>query len=730
MLTPTGVTTQDYISSIKADSPVHVRMVFNAQNITLEDQDVNITDGLVLSDILNGDIDLTFGRAVMKQLTVGILNTSRVSSLIWTDEFTLEFGVEINGSINWVKIGTFLGERPKNITNVEIIEFTAYDSMSRFDILVDDFWDGITFPITVESIYHDLCDYVGVPYTSGDELPNIMSRVFTTSPSQLRGYTCRDLLAWIAEACGCYAKINANGQCNMVWYTDHSSELAFALDDEFHIETADIDIGLTWDEFDDYYWNDADKFVWNDLCGYEEVYGIDYLQVKQYGVDLDVDYPMNIGGNAYMIVDNPLLLVESAQDILDYIKPIYDRLMAFGGHLPVSIDCVGNWLVESGDVISVDVDDTHTVNAPVYVRSLKWNGSCVDTFETTGNVVREQVSNENRQKLDARNRIMLYAKDLYYNRQSGIDIEPSGVTISGGKYIKIESGGTFDVDATNFKIDSVNKYLQTGYWKFDEYGAHCLEPDLPSEFQIGNLNDRVPHSVGLFYTINTTANKASRIVLYAGGYNSSANAYYESGLNFYSAYNSGNPYMLVTPRSGTTLRIGQNAGSSSKVEEIWAVDCHATKFYGTYDATGENIISSDGYISVYPRGTTGNKIQLEEYTYNGTTYTKIWGSGTMIFEGTVQSPSSRDIKHDIHPIDEMGDKIDRLRPVSFVYDNDGGENKHYGLIYEEAVDVMSQICSNNESSKGINYMELIPVLLKEIQSLRTRVKELEERGVN
>ena len=104
MLTPTGVTTQDYIAAIKADSPVHVRMVFNAQNITLEDQDVNITDGLVLSDILNGDIDLTFGRAVMKQLTVGILNTSRVSSLIWTDEFTLEFGVEINGSINWVKI--------------------------------------------------------------------------------------------------------------------------------------------------------------------------------------------------------------------------------------------------------------------------------------------------------------------------------------------------------------------------------------------------------------------------------------------------------------------------------------------------------------------------------------------------------------------------------------------------------------------------------------------------
>jgi len=89
--------------------------------------------------------------------------------------------------------------------------------------------------------------------------------------------------------------------------------------------------------------------------------------------------------------------------------------------------------------------------------------------------------------------------------------------------------------------------------------------------------------------------------------------------------------------------------------------------------------------------------------------------------------SSKDIKHNIRDMDSPGERLDRLRPVTFVYDDDPAEKTRAGLIYEETEPVMPEICTGDEGNKAISYMELVPMLLKEIQDLRARVKALEER---
>jgi len=89
--------------------------------------------------------------------------------------------------------------------------------------------------------------------------------------------------------------------------------------------------------------------------------------------------------------------------------------------------------------------------------------------------------------------------------------------------------------------------------------------------------------------------------------------------------------------------------------------------------------------------------------------------------------SSREIKHDICPMESAGEKLDMLRPVTFVYDSDPEEQTRTGLIYEDTVGIMPEICTGDEGNKAINYVELIPVLLKEIQELRARMAELERR---
>ena len=50
---------------------------------------------------------------------------------------------------------------------------------------------------------------------------------------------------------------------------------------------------------------------------------------------------------------------------------------------------------------------------------------------------------------------------------------------------------------------------------------------------------------------------------------------------------------------------------------------------------------------------------------------------------TTHARSSREYKHDIADLPDMGGAIDALRPVSFVYN--GETNTRYGLIWEDAV---------------------------------------------
>ena len=99
-----------------------------------------------------------------------------------------------------------------------------------------------------------------------------------------------------------------------------------------------------------------------------------------------------------------------------------------------------------------------------------------------------------------------------------------------------------------------------------------------------------------------------------------------------------------------------------------------------------------------------------------------WGNG---YINNVITSSSRNIKHGIQELPEDGERLDRLRPVSFIYDDDPEETRRTGLILEEAMEVMPEICVED----GIKYIELIPIILKEMQGLRARVKEL-ERGQN
>ena len=138
--------------------------------------------------------------------------------------------------------------------------------------------------------------------------------------------------------------------------------------------------------------------------------------------------------------------------------------------------------------------------------------------------------------------------------------------------------------------------------------------------------------------------------------------------------------------------------------------------------------SYTGYwkLMVSPQHTGTNPAFLFQYYNNSNVLTT---AGTVNKTGFV-NPSSRAIKTNITNIKLDIDNIfDKIEPVQFTYIKDSGNTLQYGFIYEDLVKIIPNVCakwSPDPEMRGINYTQMIPILVQEIQNLRKRVASLEE----
>ena len=85
------------------------------------------------------------------------------------------------------------------------------------------------------------------------------------------------------------------------------------------------------------------------------------------------------------------------------------------------------------------------------------------------------------------------------------------------------------------------------------------------------------------------------------------------------------------------------------------------------------------------------------------------------------------IKENVQPLDEDA-IVDNLRPVTYINKNSGKQD--IGLIAHELQEHYPFLVSGEKDGKemqSVNYTGLIGVLIKEIQELKTTVKELKTR---
>lgn len=210
----------------------------------------------------------------------------------------------------------------------------------------------------------------------------------------------------------------------------------------------------------------------------------------------------------------------------------------------------------------------------------------------------------------------------------------------------------------------------------------------------------------------------------------------------------------------STLSSGANVDiakvNSSNQLLLGGTSC-ATQIQGTSVSVPKSlVVKGDSYSNYFQ--VTGNGSNPIIRLYNGNivfmksnstiinaiyafdTYANL--SGTWKLNSATISTSWRGAKHDIEEIpDRYSVLFDNLRPVRFKY-NDGTSGRyHTGLILEELKDAMDVagvdssefasycILDKETGEGGIRYEELISLAISEVQKLKKKNQELEQRIV-
>ena len=197
------------------------------------------------------------------------------------------------------------------------------------------------------------------------------------------------------------------------------------------------------------------------------------------------------------------------------------------------------------------------------------------------------------------------------------------------------------------------------------------------------------------------------------------------------SYSTGLPSYYAT---GTELRFGAviNAGVGKDVSvNIGTIN----------DSTNTGIIQVFSNAASYPYyGTGPYNLCLQPNGGNVGIYTsspsyKLHVVGTAYATGAAGALSDVRHKKDIKPIESGLSDIIKLNPVKYKWIDDdivdsGMEGEHYGFIAQEIQTILPNIVliqDNEEKTLGLKLTELIPILVKAIQELSDKVKDLENK---
>lgn len=153
----------------------------------------------------NDTDDLSIGNIAMAYIEVSAFTNKMLTGR----EFLLESGVKLSdGTYEYAPIGYFTVQTPSG--DYDEVSFTAYDRMIKFEKVYS---SSLTYPTDSAKVLNEICTICGVELATPIKDP-------ITITENLKGYTCREVLSYIAGIHGFFACIDRFGKLNLRWYSD------------------------------------------------------------------------------------------------------------------------------------------------------------------------------------------------------------------------------------------------------------------------------------------------------------------------------------------------------------------------------------------------------------------------------------------------------------------------------------------------------------------------------
>jgi hypothetical protein len=130
---------------------------------------------------------------------------------------------------------------------------------------------------------------------------------------------------------------------------------------------------------------------------------------------------------------------------------------------------------------------------------------------------------------------------------------------------------------------------------------------------------------------------------------------------------------------------------------------------------------------------TVNNVNINAITPSSSKYDNVYIPGNLYVDGIILTPSDAYLKDKIEDLSkDVSKNLMNIRPTQFVFNKDPFKNIHYGFIAQEFEEhfpelVISKIDKDIANLKTINYLEMIPLLVNQIQKMQKEIDELKEQ---
>lgn len=296
--------------------------------VTCDDVSIENIKSVKFTGGSEGEDNFSLGSTVSQYVSI----TMSCAGAIEGKEFLLQIGMDIDSVEEYVPIGYFTAGKPSK--NEEQIEFTAYDRMTQTER-----------PFSIDGTTTDTISILK-RIEKITKVPVVTSGLSSISMSVPKGYSCREVLSYIAQMYAGFAVCNRQGQIEIHTYEDNKYT---------------IGTGRYWDNFEH-----------NDY-----LFTVDRLTCYT-GQDKDGNsISISSGSGARTIsFSNPFM----TQGILD---GAFQKLKSFS-YMPGTLKMLGDPRLDVWDIITVEDLSGESYKVPVGKLEWEYDGGLTYSIEAAG----------------------------------------------------------------------------------------------------------------------------------------------------------------------------------------------------------------------------------------------------------------------------------------------------------------------------------------------------------